>query len=407
MPATTDNAIATSTTTIATPAIARPPRLESLDVFRGLTIAGMILVNDPGTWDAMYWPLAHADELMSDHPTGWYPGKTWVDANGWTPTDLIFPFFLFIVGVSMVLSFASRQERGAARWDLLKHAARRSAVILLIGWFIHLQPYFNFSRMRFPGVLPRIALVYLCASVITLATARRGRIAWIAGLLAGYYALMRFIAVPGCDPAAWMTQHCSVAGWIDRTLMPGHLYRKDFDPEGLLSTLPAIATTLLGTLIGEFLRNAKTPGLRIRGLVIAGVAGCVAGYAWHPFFPIYKPLWTSSYVLFTAGAACLLLALCSWLIDVHGWRVWDRPFLWLGSNAILIFALSSFAAKEGFIFKVSEGAHEIGVQAWIYEHWFAPLAQPKNASLAFALCFLTLWVLVAGWFYRKKIFVKA
>src|SRR5262249_16715221 len=153
-------------------------------------------------------------------------------------------------------------ERGDARWDLLKHAARRSAVILLIGWFIHLQPYFNFSRMRFPGVLPRIALVYLCASVITLATARRGRIAWIAALLAGYYALMRFVAVPGCDPTAWMTQHCSLAGWLDRTLMPGHIYRKDFDPEGLLSTLPAIATTLLGTLTGEFLRRAKTPGLR-------------------------------------------------------------------------------------------------------------------------------------------------
>ena len=407
MAATVDNTIAKPSATIeAPPVVTRPQRLESLDVFRGLTIAGMIVVNDPGTWSAMYWPLAHADELMSDHPVGWYPGKAWVDVNGWTPTDLIFPFFLFIVGVSMVLSFAARQERGASRRDLFKHAARRSALILLIGWFIHLQPYFNFARMRFPGVLPRIAVVYLCASAITLVVARRGRIAWIIGLLVGYYAALRLIPVPGCDPSGWMTQHCSIAGWLDRTLMHGHIYRPDFDPEGLLSTFPAIATTLLGTLTGEFLRDAKTPTSRVRGLAIAGLVGCVTGYAWHPFFPIYKPLWTSSYVLFTAGAACLLLALCSWLIDLHGWRYWDKPFLWLGANAILIFALSSLAAKEGFIFKVTDRAREIGVQSWIYNHWFATFAQPKNASLAFALCFLAVWIALAGWLHRKKIFVK-
>jgi len=136
-----------------------PQRLQALDVFRGLTIAAMVLVNDPGTWSAIYWPLAHADELVSEHPAGWYPGKRWVDMNGWTPTDLIFPFFLFIVGISMVLSFEARLARGDSRPDLLKHATRRSALVLLIGWFIHLQPYFGFSHMRFPGVLPRIALV--------------------------------------------------------------------------------------------------------------------------------------------------------------------------------------------------------------------------------------------------------
>jgi predicted acyltransferase len=329
-----------------------------------------------------------------------------VDANGWTPTDLVFPFFLFIVGVSLVLSFAARRARGDSRRALLKHAALRSALILLIGWFIHLQPFFNFSRMRYPGVLPRIAVVYLFASMITLWTSRRGRIAWIAALLGGYYVVMRFIPVPGCDPAGWMTQHCSLAGWLDRALMSGHLYRKDFDPEGVLSTFPAIATTLLGTLVGEFLRTGATLTKKIRGLVIAGVAGVTAGYAWHLFFPIYKPLWTSSYVLFTAGAGCLLLALCSWLIDSHGWRGWDRPFLWLGSNALLMYALSSFFAKTGIIFKVGEGASRIGIQSWIFSHWFAPLAQPKNASLAFALCYLALWIVVAWWFYRKKIFVK-
>jgi predicted acyltransferase len=385
-----------------TPAAPARLRLGSLDVFRGLTIAGMILVNDPGS-DASYWPLNHADELMTAHPAGWYPGKLWVDANGWTPTDLIFPFFLFIVGASMVLSFAARRARGDSRQSLMKHAARRSALILLIGYAIRILPYVDFFHMRYPGVLQRIAIVYLFASVITLWTSTRGRILWTAGLLAGYYAVMCFVPVPGCDHAAWFTQHCSLAGFIDRKLMLGHLYRRDFDPEGLLSTLPAIATTLLGTLAGEFLRGPASLQHKLRGLVLAGVAGIAAAYAWHPFFPISKPLWTSSYVLFTAGAACLLLALCWWLIEMRGWHAWARPFLWLGSNAIVAYALSTFIAKLGSIIKVSDGTT---VQTWIYEHWFAPLAQPKNASLAFALGYVALWTVVAWALYRKKIFVK-
>lgn len=384
-----------------TPALTAPRRLESLDVFRGLTIAGMILVNDPGA--ASYWPLDHADELMTAHPTDWYPGKWWIDANGWTPTDLIFPFFLFIVGTSMILSFAARRARGDSRLALMKHAVRRSALILLIGYAIRILPYVDFSHMRYPGVLQRIALVYLCTSAITLWTTQRGRIIWIAGLLVGYYAVSRFVSVPGCDPAAWMTQHCSLAGWLDRKLMLGHLYRRDFDPEGLLSTLPAIATTLLGTLVGEFLRGAKSLSQKLRGLFLAGLAGVAGGYAWHIWFPIYKPLWTSSYVLFTDGAACLLLALCWWLIEMRGWRLWSRPFLWLGMNAIVVYALSTFAAKLWGIIKVTGG---ITLQGWIYEHWFAPLAQEKNASLAFALSYTALWTLVAWGLYRKKIFVK-
>ncbi len=399
-------ATSTHTTTTPEPTLigAKPTsqRLESLDIFRGLTIAGMILVNDPGS-DASYWPLNHADELIASHPAGWYPGKWWVEANGWTPTDLIFPFFLFIVGASMVLSFAARSARGDSRRTLMLHVARRTALILAIGYAIRILPFFNFAHMRYPGVLQRIAVVYLFASVIALWSSTRGRILWIAGLLAGYYAVSRFVPVPGCDPAAWMTQHCSLAGWLDRKLMFGHLYRRDFDPEGVLSTFPAIATTLLGTLTGEFLRRATSLQHKLRGLALAGVAGVAAGYAWHLWFPISKPLWTSSYVLFTAGAACLLLALCWWLIEMRGWRAWSRPFLWLGSNAILVYALSTFVSKLWSIINVADG---ITAQTWIYEHWFAPLAQPKNASLAFALCYTALWTLVAWGLYRKKIFVK-
>lgn len=380
-------------------------RLQSLDVLRGLTIAGMILVNNPGT-DTFYWPLGHADELMTSHPSGWFPGKSWIAANGWTPTDLIFPFFLFIVGASMVLSFAARKARGDSRAVLIRHVLRRTALILLIGYAIRILPYVDFAHMRYPGVLQRIAIVYLCASVITLWTAARGRVMWIAGLLAGYYAVMRFVPVPGCDHASWMTQSCSLAGWLDRLLMHGHLYRADFDPEGLLSTFPAIATTLLGTLTGEFLRSATSLSHKLRGLVIAGFAGVAAGYAWHPFFPISKPLWTSSYVLFTAGAACLTLALCWWLIEMRGWRAWSKPFLWLGSNAILAYALSTFVGKLGGIVKVSGGTHGVDLQTWTYNHWFAPLAQPKNASLAFAISYLALWTVLAWVLYRNKIFVK-
>jgi predicted acyltransferase len=383
-------------------------RLESLDVFRGLTIAGMILVNNPGA--VSYWPLDHADELMTAHPSGWYPGKWWVDANGWTPTDLIFPFFLFIVGASMVLSFSTRRARGDSRQTLIKHVARRSALMLLIGYAIRILPYVDFSHMRYPGVLQRIALVYLFASVITLWTSTRGRILWIAALLAGYYAVSRFVPVPGCDHTAWFSQmqtlHCTLAGFIDRKLMLGHLYRRDFDPEGLLSTVPAIATTLLGTLVGEFLGSPARLQHKLRGLIIAGVAGVAAGYAWHPWFPISKPLWTSSYVLFNAGAACLLLALCWWLIEMRGWHTWSKPFLWLGSNAILAYALSTFVGKLGSIIKVPDGGQSVAVQTWIYEHWFAPLAQERNASLAFAICYMALWTLVAWGLYRKKIFVK-
>jgi predicted acyltransferase len=403
MATSTDRTITTPEATLAkeTPTIGGRQRLESLDVFRGLTIAGMILVNNPGA-DDFYWPLGHADELASVHPAGWYAGKWWVAANGWTPTDLIFPFFLFIVGVSMMLSFAARRARGDSRGVLTKHVVRRSALILLIGYAIRILPLFHFAHMRYPGVLQRIAVVYLCASVITLWTSTRVRVLWIAGLLAGYYVVMHLVPVPGCDHAAWMTQACSLAGWLDRKLMLGHLYRPDFDPEGLLSTLPAIATALLGTLTGKFLRSSTSLRNKVRGLVIAGVAGVVAGYAWHPWFPISKPLWTSSYVLFTAGAACLALALCWWLIEMRGRRGWARPFLWLGMNAILAYALSTFVAKLGAILKIQG----IAAQAWVYQHWFAPLADAKNASLAFAICYVALWTLVAWWLYRKRIFVK-
>ena len=179
------------TTSITPPSPARQ-RLESLDVFRGLTIAGMILVNNPGA-AASYWPLDHADELMTSHPSGWYPGKSWVDANGWTPTDLIFPFFLFIVGASMVLSFAARRARGDSRQSLMKHAVRRSALILLIGYAIRILPYVDFSHMRYPGVLQRIAVVYLFASVITLWTSTRGRIS----------------GLPDCSPATTLSRDLS------------------------------------------------------------------------------------------------------------------------------------------------------------------------------------------------------
>jgi predicted acyltransferase len=162
----------------------------------------------------------------------------------------------------------------------------------------------------------------------------------------------------------------------------------------------------MGTLVGEYLLSAGEWSQKLRKLALAGVVGVAAGYAWHPFFPIYKPLWTSSYALFTAGAACLLLALCSWMIEMRGWRRWDRPFIWLGSNAILIYVLSMFFAVMGYVVKIREAGVDVGVQDWIYSHGFVPFASPRNASLAFAIGYTALWTLVAWGFYRKKIFLR-
>jgi predicted acyltransferase len=379
--------------------------MVSLDVFRGITIAAMILVNDPGSWSHVYAPLEHAE---------------W---NGWTPTDLIFPFFLFIVGVSMTLSFASRAARGVTRALLAIHVARRSALIFAIGLFLNGLPFFDLHTIRIMGVLQRIALCYLAAGLLYLATCRRstdadgkvrmganiGAIASVALiLLVGYWALVTFVPVPGYG-AGHLGKDENLGAYIDRAVMGGHLWSesKTWDPEGLLSTLPAIATALIGILAGERLRSERRGARKILGLVIAGAVLMVAGQLLHPYFPINKNLWTSTFVLFTGGFAMLFLAVCYWLVDLRGWRKWAAPFLVFGMNAILAYALAAIVSETSIDFEFAgPGGRGQTLHGWLYNNFFIPYANPNNASLGFA-AFFVLLILAPLWpLYRRKIFVR-
>lgn len=360
-------------------------RLLSIDAFRGLTIAGMILVNDPGNWDAVYSPLEHAE---------------W---NGWTPTDLVFPFFLFIVGTSMVFSFSARQEKGSTRRELLRHTIRRSLYIYGIGLALHLYPFtlHRIQHVRVMGVLGRIALCYFFASLIYLYVSRRLRMAITATLLVGYWAVLRFVHVPGFATGD-MTPFGNVAAYLDRMILGTHLWKPMWDPEGLLSSLPAIATALLGTFCGDWLRAPRSQNLRVAGLLIAGVSGLAAGQLIHPYFPINKNLWTSTFVVFTAGFACVVLGLMYWLIDVRGWRGWVVPLEVFGANAILSYAVATLAIKQMLITFINGRS----VQEIVYSRIFAPLASPKNSSLLFAIAFtFTIWLIMLV-FYRKRVFLK-
>jgi predicted acyltransferase len=374
-------------------------RIVSLDVFRGMTIAGMILVNDPGTWAAVYWPLDHAE---------------W---NGWTPTDLIFPFFLFIVGVSMTLSFTARMRRGGTRGALARHVLIRSLSIVAVGLFFNVFPRFHFSTMRYAGVLQRIGVCYLIAGLFVVVTAKRAdregfvpNIAAIASalvaLLVGYWALMRFVPVPGCGTGL-LDQECSLAAWIDRRIMLGHLWRPRWDPEGFLSTLPAIGTVFSGVLVGEWLRSDRPVMRKLAWMACVGAAAMiVARYLLHPIFPINKNLWTSTYVVFTSGFAMVMLALCFWIVDVKGLRKWAAPFMVLGTNAITAFSIATFVAILSLRIHVMVGDKEVSLHGYAYSHWFATIAQPKNASLLYALCFVLVCFLPVWVLYWRRIFIK-
>jgi predicted acyltransferase len=403
--ATAETIAAPASNALAAADTARPGRMVSLDVFRGATIAAMILVNDPGSWSHIYPPLEHAE---------------W---NGWTPTDLIFPFFLFIVGVSMTLSFASRIARGITRRALVIHVVRRSALIFAIGLFLNGFPDFDFSSIRIMGVLQRIALCYLAAGLLYLMTFQResaaGRPARVRAnirvtaavaiaLLIGYWALMTFVPVPG-HGAGRLGKEDNLGAYIDRTLMGGHLWSESitWDPEGLLSTLPAIASLLIGILAGEWLRSDRRAGRKTLGLAAAGLALLVAGRLLHPYFPINKNLWTSSFVLFTGGFAMLALAACYWIVDVRAWRAWAAPFLVFGMNAILAYALAALVSEASTDFEFSDShGHQTTLHGWLYQRYFVPHFSSVNASVAFAVFFVFVIFLLLWPFYRGKLFLR-
>jgi predicted acyltransferase len=349
----------------------------------------MIVVNTPGTWTHVYPPLLHAE---------WH---------GWTPTDTIFPFFLFIVGVSMAISFVRRRSQGATRRELLRHAVTRGLIIFGIGLALNLLSYFLFHRehLRIPGVLQRIGVVYLLASVIFLLLPRRGVVATAVGLLLGYWALMMLVPVPGYG-AGRLDVEGNLAAYVDRAVLGAHTWKPGWDPEGPFSTIPAVATTLLGTLAGEWLVSPRVKH-KITGLLVGGLFALAVGALWGRVFPINKSLWTSSYSLFMSGLAAISIALCLWIVDVRDWKGWARPFEWLGRNPIAAFVVSTLVTILMLAVKLSgpEGKPR-SLYATIYRTVFDRFQDPRLGSLLFALAYLAVWVAVSGVLYRKRIFFK-
>lgn len=374
-------------------------RLVSLDVFRGATIAAMILVNNPGSHEHVYAQLQHA---------AWH---------GWTFTDWIFPFFLFMVGISMVLSFQNRLRQETSRRQLLKHVLHRSAILFAIGLFINGFPFglipgheFSFSTWRIMGILQRIGLAYLFAGLIFLYTGRYGQIIWTAGLLTGYRLMLAWIPVPGYG-AGGLQPEGNLCCFVDSQLLAGHTWFfapvKGFDPEGLLSTIPAIASVLCGVLAGHWLREQRPPAEKTAGMFVTGNALLLFGVIWSIWFPINKNLWTSSYVVFMAGWALICLAMIYWIVDVRGYRKWAKPFIIFGMNAITVFTLAELLASLLWAIAWQKTTGEVTtLHDAIYEKIFLPLANPVNASLLFAIVIVLLIYLVAWRMWKRKWFIK-
>jgi predicted acyltransferase len=375
-------------------------RVTAVDVLRGLTVALMLLVNDPGDWHHIYAQLDHSE---------------W---NGCTLTDLVFPTFLFVMGCSIIFSMQARLAKGDTGAQLAKHIARRSGGLLLLGWFLAALPHFQIMHMRLYGVLPRIALCAFFAGLICLMVRRWQMLALLTvAILVSYWVLMRFVPVPGygmpVHDVPLLDPDGNLAAWLDRALHLGRLYEHTRDPEGLLSTLPAVATTLLGALTGYWLRSATPERRKTLGMLGAAAALLAAGWLWGYSFPINKKLWTSSYVLLSAGWALLALTLLYWLLDVV--RLQERalavraaiwPWLVFGSNAIAAFAIQVLLVKLCANVHVAHDNTPTTLWTWLYEVGFARHGSTLNTSLAFAVvfvgvCFVPVWVL-----WRKRIFLK-
>ena len=373
-------------------------RLVSLDAFRGFTIAAMVLVNNPGDWGHLYGPLEHAK---------------W---NGWTFTDCIFPFFLFIGGVAMALSLGRLAAAGADRPRLLAKLAKRAMLIFLIGFLLNFMPYFNIEKVRIPGVLQRIALCTLLAAPIVVYCGWRAQLAVIAGVLALYSVLMLYVPVPGIG-AGVLEPGQDFGAWVDRSLLGNHLWvqSKTWDPEGIVSTLPALCSQLFGVLAGRWLASSVNRTRQVAGLIGAGIA-CVAIGMFLDIIlmPINKSLWTPSYCFLMTGLACLAFSAFYWPLDASpSSRVrtlaarWTHPFVIYGMNALFIFAFSGFVAKMlGYV----KFAQPDGSLRSLGQTLYAPIAALSigavNTSLLHAVLFDACMFLVAWGMWRKRWFVK-
>ncbi|MFN2501006.1 MAG: acyltransferase family protein [Pyrinomonadaceae bacterium] len=431
-------------------------RLISLDAFRGMTIAGMVLVNNPGSWSHIYDPLEHA---------AWH---------GLTPTDYIFPFFLFIVGVAVPIALGQRISEGLTA-KVYRKIVSRAVMIYLLGAAISILPFFSygstdgpeilkmaiwvtltaalfflmlrnyrvaaalaavavlgvagmylagytvvpysFATFRIFGVLQRIAICYLVVSLIFLHTTWRQQLYIAAGILLGYWLLMTAIPVPGCEATTIDDRACNLAAYLDRLILgENHIWRggRVYDPEGILSTLPAIATTLSGVLTGTWLlsgkREQKTDAdalNKVAAMFFFGVVCFAVGWIWNSYFPFNKSLWTSSYVLVTTGLALFTLASCYWLIDIKGYRKWATPFIIFGANALALFVFTGLFSRMIGAYKVTASdGQQVAVQKWIFDNVYLSVAQPVDASLLFAISYILLWLLLMWLLRRKAIYIK-
>ncbi len=439
-------------------------RLVSLDVFRGMTIAGMVLVNNPGTWSAIYGPFKHAE---------WH---------GITPTDYIFPFFLFIVGVAIPIALSKRIDEGITRSVYFKIATRAS-LIFALGIVMSAIPFFNFAEtqipyllkllivfaysaalffylwdktklalmiagaaalvvavcwlagtvivpynvgtMRIPGVLQRIAVCYLIVSIIYLHTSWRQQTLIGIGLLLLYWLLMTLVPVPGCEVWTVDDKACNLSAWLDRTILTeNHIWRagKVFDPEGILSTMPAIVTTISGVLAGTWIRRRNVGQVTsddhalvtrysllstVSGLFFAGTVLLALGWSWSLVFPLNKSLWTSSYVVYTSGIALLTLAVCYFVIDIKGYKRWAKPFVIFGVNALALFVFSGILARVmGMIRLAGPDGKDVTLQQWIFNNLYLPILSPINASLAYAITYILFWLFLMWLLYRRRIYIK-
>ncbi len=366
-------------------------RLVSLDLFRGITIAVMILVNNQGNWSAVYPAFRHA---------AWH---------GWLGADIVFPFFLFVVGASIHLSCSSFLKAGTARKSLLIKVARRSAILIALGLFLNLFPFFNFETVRIPGVLQRIGLCYFFASIFYLYTGKQWWICITIGLIIIYGALLLWFSPAGFGRAS-LEPCCNLPGFVDGALFPGHTYEHapapGFDPEGLLSTIPAIATTMIGVFAAILLQAASEEKATRWIVPCAGILLTAAGLALDRIIPINKNLWTTSYVIFMGGLAILILFISHYFCDIRRYCLPAMPFLVLGRNAILVYLLSSLAGKAMISFHVTVPGTPMTVKNFIFIHAVAPWFEPAAASLFYAAVFLLFWWVIMFLLYRKKIFIS-
>ncbi len=424
----------------------KPERLIALDVFRGITIAGMILVNNPGSWRDIYPPLRHAH---------WH---------GWTPTDLVFPFFLFIVGVAMAYSFRGRLARGDSRAALFTQVVRRSVMIFLVGmilnsWGLLLKDAVNWplftayaialvatdllfsakgaamnlrrilgaiglvvavvvfimgydrfveTQQRIPGVLQRIAVCYFFASIVVLLVGIRGQAVAAVLLTVAYVLIIKLAAAPPEYTAKVTGPEGLLHDWVDTRVFGQHLYSWERpEPEGIIGTLTSIATVLIGVLTGHWMQRGVDKTAKLAGLFVAANALLLGGLVLDAYDPINKKIWSSSYVLFTAGMALHFLGMCFWLVDIRQRRRWAVPFLVLGSNAIVAYAASSMGATVlGRIELTAADGGSISLKVWLLDHLFAGWLSPANASLAYALAYVAVWILLLMPLYLRRIFIR-